>query len=325
VSKFKRSQAKYVKRPYRVRNWAAYESGLVARGSLTVWIDMDAIADTGTIPGWNAPTPAKRKPGRQLTYSDQAIETAVTIGLVYHLPSRQSEGFLKSLFSLLKLKAEVPDHTTVSKRKRRLGKLGLSAPKNSRPIHILIDSSGLKVHTGNLRKPPANRNWRKLHLGVDEVTGDVLACDLTSKSARDGARVPTLLKQIDGRIASARADTAYDTVGVYDAIENHRTDRSPRVLIPPRKGALLAPTSTATRERNRNIRSRAKLGKRTWHTASGYSKRSKVETTFFRYKTIVGPAMRARGLASQRVEARMGCRILNTMTALGMPDSQMIG
>ena len=49
------------------------------------------------------------------------------------------------------------------------------------------------------------------------------------------------------------------------------------------------------------------------------------ETTFHRYKAIVGSAMRARGLAAQRVEARIGCKILNTMTALGMPDSEMIG
>ncbi len=68
-----------------------------------------------------------------------------------------------------------------------------------------------------------------------------------------------------------------------------------------------------------------RLGKRKWHTESGYSKRSKVETTFHRYKNIVGSAMRARGLAAQRVEARIGCKILNTMTALGMPDSEMIG
>ncbi len=58
---------------------------------------------------------------------------------------------------------------------------------------------------------------------------------------------------------------------------------------------------------------------------SGCNKRRKVETTFLRYKTIVGPAMRAKGLASQRVEARIWCRILNAMTSLGMPDGEMIG
>ena len=94
---------------------------------------------------------------------------------------------------------------------------------------------------------------------------------------------------------------------------------------PPRRGAQLSPDSASTRQRNRNIRARDRLGKRRWRTASGYNKRSKVETTFHRYKTILGPAMRARGLASQRVEARMGCRILNVMTELGMPEGEMVG
>ena len=90
-------------------------------------------------------------------------------------------------------------------------------------------------------------------------------------------------------------------------------------------GAQLASGPASSRQRNRNIAAQARLGKRKWHTESGYSKRSKVETTFHRYKAIVGSAMRARGLAAQRVEARIGCKILNTMTALGMPDSEMIG
>ena len=36
-----------------------------------------------------------------------------------------------------------------------------------------------------------------------------------------------------------------------------------------------------------------------------------METTFQRYEAILGSAMRARGLASQRVEVRLGCKILN--------------
>ncbi len=95
--------------------------------------------------------------------------------------------------------------------------------------------------------------------------------------------------------------------------------------IPPRKDAQLVSESVGPRERNRNIRARARLEKRKWHVESGYSKRSRVETTFHRYKAIVGPAMRARRLASQRVEARIGCKSLNTMAALGMPDGGMIG
>ena len=78
------------------------------------------------------------------------------------------------------------------------------------------------------------------------------------------------------------------------------------------------------RERNRNVRSRARLGKRRWHTRSGYSKRSLVENTVYRYETIIGRTMRSRALQGQRVEARLGCRIPNTMAALGMPDSHRV-
>ena len=219
---------------------------------------------------------------------------------------------------------DVPDHTTISRRKAKLGKITVCENRDEKPIHILIDSSGLSVHVGQLRKPPRHRDYRKLHLAVDEQTGDVVACELTSKRARDSSRVASLVGQIDSPISSARADTAYDASGVYEAIENHSAHRSPRVPIPPRKGAQLASGPASSRQRNRNIAAQARLGKRKWHTESGYSKRSKVETTFHRYKAILGQSMRARGLAAQRVEARIGCKILNAMTALGMPAGAMI-
>ena len=321
MSIFKRTQRKYVKKAYRVRNWREYEAGLRNRGSLTVWVSLTA----GKLVNWDAPRPRRRKPGRQRKYSNHAIETAVTLGMVFHLSSRQSEGLLRSLFALMKLDNDVPDHTTISRRKAKLGKVPFYQDKQKTPLHILIDSSGLAVHAGQLRRAPKSRDYRKLHLCVDEQTGEVVAGELTSKRARDSSRVASLVGQIDSPISSARADTAYDASGVYEAIENHSAHRSPRVLIPPRKGAQLASGPASSRQRNRNIAAQARLGKRKWHTESGYSKRSKVETTFHRYKAIVGSAMRARGLAAQRVEARIGCKILNTMTALGMPDSEMIG
>jgi hypothetical protein len=134
-----------------------------------------------------------------------------------------------------------------------------------------------------------------------------------------------LLRQIERPLASVSADAAYDQEAVYEAVENHTATRSPRVLIPPKRNAQVKPEVAILRERNRNIRSRARLGKRQWHTKSGYSKRSMVENTVCRYKTLIGRAMRSRTLRGQRVEARIGCRILNTMAALGMPESRRVG
>ena len=134
MSIFKRTQRKYVKKAYRVRNWREYEAGLRNRGSLTVWISLTA----GKLVNWDAPRPRRRKPGRQRKYSNHAIETAVTLGMVFHLSSRQSEGLLRSLFALMKLDNDVPDHTTISRRKAKLGKVPFYQDKQKTPLHILI-------------------------------------------------------------------------------------------------------------------------------------------------------------------------------------------
>jgi hypothetical protein len=160
---------------------------------------------------------------------------------------------------------------------------------------------------------------------VEARSGDVTAVELTVSGAHDSGRVPGLLKEVDQGLLSLSADGAYDTEGVYEAVAEHAGTRDRamgRVLIPPRRRAQLAEDpSIAMRQRNRNIRSIRKRGRRAWHKASGYSRRSLVETSVSRYKAILGGAMRARSLAGQRLEARLGCRILNTMAALGMPDS----
>ncbi len=157
MSVFKRTQQKYVKKAYRVRNWREYEASLRDRGSLTVWISLT----DGKLVGWDAPRPRRRKPGRQRKYSNHAIETAITLGMLFHLSSRQSEGLLRSLFAVLKLDNDVPDHTTLSRRKAKLGKDPFYRGKQKTPLHILIDSSGLAVHVGQLRRPPKSRDYRK--------------------------------------------------------------------------------------------------------------------------------------------------------------------
>ena len=155
MTSFKRTQRKYVQKAYRVRNWREYETGLRARGSLTVWLGLT----DGKLANWNSPRPTRRKPGRQRKYSNHAIETTVTLGLVFGLASRQTEGFLRSLLTLLNLDNDVPDHSTISRRKARLGKVASYERRTVKPVHLLIDSSGLSVHVGQLRTPPKARDW----------------------------------------------------------------------------------------------------------------------------------------------------------------------
>jgi hypothetical protein len=261
----KRSQYKYAKSRYRVKNWAEYEAGLQKRGALTVWLSDTALE------AWRAP--ASGRPGGQRTYSDLAIEAALTIRMVFHLPLRQTEGFLRSLADLLEVDLPVPDHTTLSRRLKNLGKVPFRTAVSDQPIHLLIDSTGLRIHVGHLRKPPKRRVWRKFHLAVDAETGEVLAAELTNRRTADCARVASLLNQIDDRVASLMADGAYDAGTVYEAAKKKGDGHRVRVLIPPIQG--VQPSSS-------------------------------------------------RSLTGQRIEVRLACKILNTMTREGRPDSYRV-
>ena len=143
---------------------------------------------------------------------------------------------------------------------------------------------------------------------------------------RYATRVPALLTQIQAPLASVAADSAYDKEAVYEAIEAHSPGRRTRVVIPPQRNATLNQNSnTAMQERDRHIRAIERHGRREWYKLSGCTKRSMVENAVYRYKAIIGPEMRTRTLARQRVEHRIGCEILNKMTALGMPDTYCAG
>jgi hypothetical protein len=313
----KRSQYKYAKSRYRVQNWAEYEAGLRKRGDLTVWLSDAALQ------AWREP--ASGKPGGQRTYADIAIEAALTIGMVFHLPLRQTEGFLRSLVQLLELDLPIPDHTTLSRRLQKLKGIRFRGLATERPIHLLIDSTGLRIHVGHMQNPPRNRSWRKLHLAVDAASGEIVASALTARRTHDSTQIPALLEQIPDPVASLSADGAYDTKAVYEAAHERGEGRAVRVLIPPGRDARLSSKSSAAlQERDRNIRSIREIGRREWHTSSGYSTRSLVENTVFRYKTILGRRMRSRTFDGERVEVQIARKVLNTMTRLGMPDSYRV-
>ena len=128
----KRRQYKCAKSRYRVKNWGEYEASLRRRGDLTVWLSDEALD------AWRAP--ASGKPGGQRRYADIAIEAALTIRMVFHLPLRQTEGFLYSLMQLLDIDLPIPDHTTLSRRLQTLGEIKFQ-PATHGPLHLLIAGS----------------------------------------------------------------------------------------------------------------------------------------------------------------------------------------
>src|SRR4051812_35187040 len=198
------------KQRHRVTNWAAYDAGLRARGSLTVWFTPEAVE------AWKAGPRTGR--GGQPTYSALAIATALTLRAVFRLALRQTEGLIGSILQLLGLDLAVPDHSTLS---RRAETLEVARPEaGSAPGHPLVDSTGLKFcgpggwlveKHGTKRR----RAWRVLHLATDADTGRIVASVLTDKDADDGSQVGPLLERIDEAVASVTGDGAYDRDDVY--------------------------------------------------------------------------------------------------------------
>jgi len=311
-------QHKFEKARYKVRNWSEYDQALKNRGNLIVWFTEEAIA------AWQ-PDNIDKKRGGQPAYSDIAIETGLILRSVYKLGLRQTEGFLESISKLMKLELSIPDHTTLSRRSRQL-KITKFKINPGDPIHILVDSTGLKVcGSGEWQETKhglqKRKEWRKLHLAIDEKTGDIVASELTTNKKDDPSQVPGMLDQIKEDIESMTADGAYDKREVYDVMDSYKFGHI-RGIIPPRKDAVLSENvDTSPTPRDRHIMSIKKNGRPKWQKETGYNRRSLVETAMFRYKTIIGAHLRSRNFNNQKTEAKIGVAVINKMTNLGMPIS----
>ena len=101
---------------------------------------------------------------------------------------------------------------------------------------FVVDSTGLTLCGAGewlveKHSTARRRSWRKLHIGMDADTGQIIASALTTNGVDDVSQVSALLDQIDSSIASFVGDGAYDQEAVYTDV----TVRHPeaRVVVPP--------------------------------------------------------------------------------------------
>ncbi len=302
---------------YRIRNWSEYNRALKQRGSLTIWFSKDALANwtTNELTG---------EPGASPTYTDLAIETMATVQAVYSLAGRQTQGFLESVFELMTIKLTVPDHSTLSRRRRSL-KITLPIQDRSTPRHLVVDSTGVKVYgEGELKVRQHGwsyrRSWLKLHLCVDETTLEIVSAVASTNDISDAEVLSDLLEDVPGKIEQVSADGAYDQRKCYDELNKHEA----KAAIPPRKGARIWQHGNSKSERHKrdeNLRRVRQVGRKQWKKESNYHRRSLAETTMFRFKTIFGDRLQTRHVNNQFKELLLKTSILNQMTHLGMPDS----
>lgn len=314
------------KQIYRVRNWHEYNAALVKRGSLTVWFDEAALA------GWMEPEQSGKR-GASWTYSNRAITAVLILKAVYRLPLRGAQGLAQSVLSLMGLELPVPHFSTLSRRQAGL-ELEVPSLRRGQAIHLVVDSTGCKVYGEGewkvrLHGASKRRTWRKLHLGVNQSTGEIVAAVLSTNNMSDSEALPMLLEQVDEPIAQLSGDGSYDKRSCYELLRRRQQGQNQalKVTIPPRRGARIWQHGNNKGERlarDENLRRIRQVGRRRWKQESGYHRRSLAETAMSRYKRMIGEKLQARDFARQAKEAFIGILVLNRMTALGRPQSYVV-
>ena len=301
---------------YKVSNWPEYNRALKNRFRLTVLMSEDVFS------GWYASPSGKR--GAPRRYSDIAIRFALTLRVLFNLPLRGCEGFVEDVLWLLRMDIECPDYTTLCRRGKILD-IRLRPVGRGEHVFLVVDASGLKIYGEGEWKVRIHgvgkrRTWRKLHIGVDADTSEIVAGALTTADVHDSEMLPDLLEGMEEAVEAVAGDGAYDTREDYDAI----LKVGAKAVIPPRRRAKIwrhGNRGDPPHARDENLRYIRKHGRKKWKEESRYHKRSLAETAFFRIKTIFGERLRSRDFDNQATEAFLRLSLLNRMTELGMPES----
>lgn len=307
-----------MKQCYRVKNWKDYNRDLIQRGNLTIWIEEG-------LQNWYEPIdPLKR--GRPRIYSDAAVECMSMLRLLFELPLRMTQGLTMSLLEKMGLSWSVPNYTTLSRRLKKLKRTLFADGKKRHPAHILIDSTGLKVYGEGEWKVRQHgvgkrRTWRRFHLVIDAKSLEILAEEITDRDTVDPVMLPALVSRLGKSVKKLSGDGAFDGLPCRKFL----ADKKIIAIVPPPANAKTRDgPETALRRRNRDIRFIRQHGINAWKKKVKYHRRSLIETTMCRQKIILGEKLHSRNFDNQKVEGTLRCKILNTITRLGMPQSYLV-
>ena len=308
---------------YKIVNWKAYNKSLEKRGDFNIWIEDSVVRE------WRDLT-SKKVVGECL-YSDSIIMTCLILGKLYHQPLRQTIGFVRSLLRLMGYKSIImPNFSTLSRRQSSLKVVFSGAFDRlgkGEKLDICIDSTGLKVYgegEWKVRKHGTSkrRTWRKLHIGIDAVTQEIVLAKLTTNAEDDAGPAKAMVKGKVHQIKSFRGDGAYDNFEFRKEL-----GADVEQIIPPPSNAVVQegtkknPVPDYLRQRDTAVKRIAEVERKTWKIESGYHQRSLNEVAMFRFKTTFGGELQARKFENQETEILLKSKILNRFTHIGMPKS----
>jgi IS5 family transposase len=319
------------------RDWSSYNASLVGRGNVSLFLHHDILMR------WDrAPVDGPCKRGRRTTYPDGVIEACLMLAQLFRLPLRQCEGFVQSFLDALGCGLRAPDYTTLSRRAARLDvDIGALRPlqkalaNTDTPIVLAIDSTGLRLYNGSdwhrhRRKadgPKWQEKWRKLHIGIDTDSGQILVGHLSDAKDNDCKHGPGLIEACSNPIEAVAADRAYDTLKMRRACY----ERGARQLIPPKNNARRSKDNRNLKDYQHILSQRDEaidlidalyqndmeksVASSRWKKAVGYHVRSLVETTMSQIKAFSDDRLSARKETTRQTQALIKCKLINTLIA----------
>ncbi|MDF3605995.1 IS5 family transposase [Paracoccus sp. DMF-8] len=301
---------------YRRTNWTSCKDALRRRGSLPIWLDKDMV--------WLAPGAGRN--GRPPVFSDAAIQFCLMVKVLFGLPLRQTTGMVASILSMAGLDWPVPDFSTLSRRQRSI-EVQISSRRAPGPLNLLVDSTGIRFPGDGewlARKHGTRRRrqYRKVHLAMAPVTGDIRAVEFTSSDKGDSPILPHLLDQIppDEQIGTVTGDGAFDTRRCHTAI----LERGGTAVIPIRKnGRRWRQDCPAAAVRNEILRATQRPGRTIWRRWSGYHARSRIEARMRCLKAF-GERIASRDPDRQTAEIHIRVALMNRSNALGSAEIERV-
>lgn len=305
---------------YKLENWSLYNQSLKNRGKITIWLSDDVQS------GWYHTKP--KLPGGEIQYSDSCIEFCLILRHLYHLPYRQTEGFVEDLLTLTKIELKVPSYSQIQRRSGTLNVDIRIRKKSKAPIDVVIDSTGLKVYgegEWKVRKHGSSkrRTWRKLHMGSDGKDLEILSVVLTGNEVDDAEAGIDVMKEITEKeeVKTVAGDGGYDKAKFRKCLSTDITQ-----LIPPQENAVLSAkwNGSILEQRDAAINRIATIGRKEWKKENGYHIRSLSEVNMFRFKKIFSHELKARKEENEETEIKIKCKILNKFVGIGMPISYKV-
>jgi hypothetical protein len=295
------------------RNWRELDRKYIQRGGIIALISKKCIRD------WNKEIEEmnRGKNGGQYRYPKSLILLCALLHIIWRMPYRVIEGYLRAWFECEGIELPVPDHTQISRRVNALADEIPLPPKHTEGgIWVAIDSTGIKVADRGewmREKWHRRRGWIKLNMAVDIESKMIMSSAVTDERVGDTKKFEEVLVNADkkARKHGTKVERGFGD-GAFDSNECYKIALELGIMpvIKPRNNP---PSARSKNPRKRFVKEYFELGYDQWRDKYRYGMRWMVESVYSAIKRITGEYVRARKAENMFHEVELKVLVYNLL------------